>query len=190
MRGSVAAMADLHEPWLIRPATPDDAEEYVRCHVDCLAETYAEVMPPEFAAQHRADAPQEVRRARESWGRGGPVSSWLARDAAGDVVGVVSSGTGQQGWEMELGAPPTSVRHQLQHLYTPSRTHGSGLGRALLAAALPDEATYLWILHGNTRADRFYRRHGFAPDGDEMICGPSWFFRTMYRMVRPGSTAD
>ena len=79
---------------------------------------------------------------------------------------------------------------QLHHLYTRQHTHGSGLGQQLLEIALPDGcATYLWILHGNPRADRFYRRNGFAPNGDSMSCGPTWFHRTMYRLVRPAPPA-
>ena len=74
---------------------------------------------------------------------------------------------------------------QLHHLYTRARTHGSGLGARLLELAVGDRETYLWILHGNGRAAAFYRRAGFGPDGGEMSCGPSWFHRTMYRLVRP-----
>ncbi|WP_375430187.1 GNAT family N-acetyltransferase [uncultured Friedmanniella sp.] len=174
------------EQYDVRPATPDDAEDYVDCHVDCLAETYVEIMPPAFAELHRREAAALVDRTRQAWQAGtDQTSSWLARDATGEVVGVVRSGWGQQSWERELGAPTSSAPFQLHHLYTRQRTHGTGLGRQLLEIAVGAEHTYLWILHGNARADRFYRRQGFGPDGGEMTCGASWFHRTMYRLVRP-----
>jgi GNAT superfamily N-acetyltransferase len=69
-------------------------------------------------------------------------------------------------------------------VYTAARVHGSGLGQALLGAAVADRDAYLWILYGNHRAERFYRRNGFRPDGVELGCGPSWFHRPMFRMVR------
>ena len=179
----------MNESYQVSPVTLDDAEEYVRCHVDCLAETYAEIMPPAFFEEHRRDLPDEVVRTREAWraaaGQEGPrTRAWIARDRGGEVVGVVRSGPGMQDWERALDAPPTSVPFQLHHLYTRARTHGTGLGRRLLATAIDGQSTYLWILHGNPRADRFYRRHGFAPDGTTMDCGASWFHRTMYRLVR------
>ena len=178
------------ESYDVSPATLDDAEEYVRCHVDCLAETYAEIMPPAFVEEHRRDVPDEVARTREAWRVAAEVAgprtrAWLARGAGGEVVGIVRSGPGTQDWEWRLGAPPTSVPFQLHHLYTRARTHGTGLGRRLLETAVDGRSTYLWILHGNARADRFYRRQGFAPDGATMVCGASWFHRTMYRLVRP-----
>jgi GNAT superfamily N-acetyltransferase len=178
------------EEYDVRPVTLDDAEEYVRCHVDCLAETYAAIMPPVFVEEHRRAVPEQVVRTRAAWRANAAqpeprTAAWLARDGSGEVVGVVRSGPGVQQWERDLGAPPTTVPFQLHHLYTRQRTHGSGLGRRLLDTAVADRETYLWILHGNARADRFYRRQGFAPNGDEMSCGPSWFDRTMYRLVRP-----
>lgn len=173
----------------VRPVTLDDAEDYVRCHVECLAETYVDIMPPEFAALHRSDLPGRVARTRAVWREHAQqpharTQAWLARDVSGEVVGVVRSGPGMQPWEAALGAPPTTVPLQLDHLYTRQRTYGTGLGRQLLDLATGDQDSYLWILIGNVRADRFYRRHGFTPDGATLTCGESWFFRKMYRLVR------
>lgn len=176
----------------LRPVTPADAEAYIRCHVECLAETYVDLMPPAFIEEHRRELPAQVERTRAAWAEAARqpeprTAAWLARDADGEVVGVVRSGPGTQDWERALDAPPTTVDYQLHHLYTRVRTHGTGLGAQLLDLAVRDQETYLWILYGNPRADRFYRRHGFAPDGGEMSCGPTWFHRTMYRMVRPAA---
>ncbi len=177
------------EEYDVSPVNLADAEEYVRCHVECLAETYVDIMPAEFAALHRSDLAEQVERTQAAWRENARepeprTAAWLARDTAGEVVGVVRSGPGAQAWEAALGAPPTSVPFQLHHLYTRQRTYGTGLGRQLLELAIGDLDTYLWILYGNPRADRFYRRQGFAPDGGTMTCGRTWFFREMYRLVR------
>src|SRR5262249_61767409 len=60
---------------------------------------------------------------------------------------------------------------ELSALHVDPDAWGTGIGRALiaqaradLAAAGADEAQ-LWVLAGNTRADRFYARDGWTTDG-------------------------
>ena len=71
--------------------------------------------------------------------------------------------------------------HELYALYTRQAWWGTGLGDALLEAAVPPGPGWLFVLEANERAQGFYRRHGFAPDG----------FRQLYaglvlRMLRKG----
>ena len=49
---------------------------------------------------------------------------------------------------------------------------GSGLGHAMLTEALRQighRPVYLWAFRENTRARRFYEKHGFCRDGTERI---------------------
>ena len=44
--------------------------------------------------------------------------------------------------------------------------HGTGAGAGLLDAVLSQsEAAALWVADPNPRAQAFYRKHGFIPDG-------------------------
>lgn len=54
---------------------------------------------------------------------------------------------------------------ELEGLYTLDEVHGTGVGQALLDAAIGDRPAYLWALDRNPRAHAFYRRNGFAEDG-------------------------
>jgi GNAT superfamily N-acetyltransferase len=60
---------------------------------------------------------------------------------------------------------------ELMALYVDPPSWGSGTGRALIAAAreaLLDQGftqAVLWVLAGNTRAERFYRHDGWSHDG-------------------------
>ena len=49
---------------------------------------------------------------------------------------------------------------------------GTGLGHAMLTKALAqigDRPVYLWAFEKNTRAGRFYEKHGFCRDGSERV---------------------
>ncbi|GAB2495057.1 hypothetical protein GCM10027030_30590 [Luteococcus sediminum] len=195
---------------IIRPATVADAPYMTQCHIECLAETYAHIMPPAFAQQRRDRFRAEVdelvvqlveAEQAEAADRQPVRRHWLA-ELDGEVVGVAASGPGVAPWELEyFSNPEPPVGFNLDHLYTRARTHGSGLGPRMLATALArpgsDEplAAWLWIMRENPRAEAFYRRHGFVdddldgrlPGALEVDCGPTWFHRPMFRMWRPGA---
>jgi predicted GNAT family N-acyltransferase len=55
---------------------------------------------------------------------------------------------------------------QLYALYVYAADHGTGAGRELLEAVIaPAESAVLWVADPNPRAQAFYRKHGFVPDG-------------------------
>ncbi len=166
-------------PYLIRPATVDDAEAYARTHVAALHEAYEHIMPPEYHEYYDAELPAIIERRRaafeEAEGTSGSARSWLACDDGGPV-GIATSGPGRDEDRPDF---------ELHHLYTLRSTHGTGLGQRLLDTAIGTRAAYLWILDDNPRAERFYLRNGFVPDGTRMLCGPTWHHKPMFRMHRP-----
>ena len=77
----------------------------------------------------------------------------------GQLVGVAMSGP-------PLESGPWD--RQLYVLYVLEQAHGSGAGSALLDAVLDRaESAVLWVADPNPRAQAFYRREGFEPDGGE-----------------------
>ncbi|GAB2459619.1 hypothetical protein GCM10027265_06000 [Jatrophihabitans fulvus] len=60
---------------------------------------------------------------------------------------------------------------ELHAIYVDPAAWSTGVGRALMAAAVGglrahgDRAAILWVLVGNERAERFYSRAGWQPDG-------------------------
>ncbi|WP_253182714.1 GNAT family N-acetyltransferase [Arthrobacter sp. SW1] len=73
---------------------------------------------------------------------------------------------------------------ELQLIYALRRVHGTGVGQALLDAVIGKEAAYLWVLEDNPRAQAFYRRNGFVPDGKREILPEEWERLPEIRMVR------
>lgn len=182
-------------PYEVRLATADDAAGYAECYVECLAETYDHIMPPEFAQSRREKLPQLAEEFRVEFaemtddlaaGREPHRTHWVALDRDA-VVGIVSSGRGVAEWEQRFyDNPPAPVDFNLDHIYTRSLTHGTGLGQRLLDLAVPERrGAWLWILRNNPRAEAFYVRNGFSEEGLEVNCGPAWFGRPMFRMWRP-----
>lgn len=81
----------------------------------------------------------------------------VAHDEADEVVGLADAG---QARDTDMVGIP-----ELYRIYTLRRTYGSGLGSQLLQAAIGDTPAYLWVLEDNRRAEAFYRKSGFTPDG-------------------------
>lgn len=171
----------------VRPAEPADAEVWVATYLDALAAAYAELMPAEFVQQQWDRSADLVLDRRALFSRTvddppGP-RAWVAENATG-MVAVAEAGPGPGDWEVARGFPAPSTTRQLRRLYAIPRAHGSGAGQALLDAAIGENPAYLWIMAGNARAEAFYRRNRFVPDGLTGMGGPSWFGRPMFRMHR------
>jgi GNAT superfamily N-acetyltransferase len=59
---------------------------------------------------------------------------------------------------------------QLYVLYVHAADHGTGAGAGLLRSVVPPaESAALWVADPNPRAEAFYRKHGFVPDGTSKV---------------------
>ena len=160
----------------IRQAAPDDADALVRMHTLAHEECYGHVLPAGFFAARRAGIAERVERRRPFLESSEP--RLIALDACGDIVGFADAGPGRDAdrpRELELFA-----------IYTLNRTYGSGLGAALLTAAIGGSAAYLWVLENNPRARAFYAKHGFQPDGERKPLPAEWSALPEIRLVRTG----
>jgi ribosomal protein S18 acetylase RimI-like enzyme len=85
-------------------------------------------------------------------------------------------------WEQgELAGYAAVDPGSLRHLAVAPERFGTGLADELHAAAVEHWADHgarrvqLWVLADNTRARRFYARHGWSDDGREQRCPwPPW----------------
>jgi GNAT superfamily N-acetyltransferase len=73
------------------------------------------------------------------------------------VIGVAMAGPPE--------SPEPGWRLHLYVLYVLAAHHGSGAGAALLDAVVGHESAALWVADPNPRAQAFYLKHGFVPDG-------------------------
>lgn len=73
-----------------------------------------------------------------------------------------------------MSGPPDDTTapwtRKLRVLYVHASDHGTGAGQALLEAVIdPGESVALWVADPNPRAQAFYRKQGFVPDGTAQV---------------------
>jgi ribosomal protein S18 acetylase RimI-like enzyme len=146
----------------IRPATTTDAEAIARVDVASWRGAYSEILPDSYLASLDVDERAGLWRTAVT-ARG--TSVLVAEDETGPV-GFTSVGPSR-----DEDAEPGD--REIYAIYLHPRAWGTGVARDLMRTVLgslsPGTAVTLWILEENERAQHFYRRHGFQPDGTERI---------------------
>jgi len=152
---------------VVREAVPDEAALIAELQRTGWREAYAHLLSPEFLAA----LPVHAEMFRDGIARG---ANLRVAELDGEVVGYALAGRAPEGDPREL---------QLWHLYQLARAHGSGTGQALLDAVLGDRPAQLWTAEDNPRANAFYARNGFVPDGARKV-EAEWEGLVAIRMVR------
>ena len=129
-----------------------------RIHVATWQETYRGLMADEML-----DDPEFVSARQRFWTIGLTDERFSHHRVAvaefdGELIGIAQS------------AQPTDAdatwSQQLNILYVLASAHGTGAGKSLLEAVISsDAAAALWVADPNPRAQAFYRKHDFIPDG-------------------------
>lgn len=145
--------------WTIRPAGPDDAQALSVAGSATFLEAFADIIEGNAIVSHCTK-----QNSAETYAKylAGGAKAWLAEASKGAPVGFALL------TEPDLpGAREGDV--ELKRIYTLSRFHGSGVGAALMQAAVEATAGYQRLLLGvyrhNERAIAFYTKQGFEPIG-------------------------
>lgn len=154
---------------LLRLATPADAMAVARIQVRSWQGAYRGLMPDGYLDSLRP----EDRAARYDFATTDPaMPRTVVAEENGTIRGFATT--------MPSRDPDTADRGELCALYVDPDDWGCGYGVALVEAArrhLSESgftSAVLWLLEGNSRADRFYRADGWRPDGtrrSEMMWG-------------------
>ncbi|MDH2444792.1 GNAT family N-acetyltransferase [Amnibacterium sp. CER49] len=167
-------------PPRIRPAVPADAQALGRMHHAAWREAYASILLPGWFDDH----PIEERIERWAHHLGSPTPGTTVL-VAEDAVGGVILGHTIAGPARATEALPAVRDRELYSLYVLAAAYGTGLGRRLLDAALPDAApAQLWVFEANARARRFYEQAGFRLDGARQDASAELGGAPEIRMVR------
>ena len=143
--------------WMVRAAGPDDASALALVGAATFLETFAGAIAGSAIVGHcAANHTAEAYAALLAKG----AQAWIGEAHAGAPVGYALIA------QPELDAAQAGDV-ELKRIYTLSRFHGSGLGGALMDAAVAGAAGHTRLLLGvkadNHRAIAFYRKQGFDP---------------------------
>jgi GNAT superfamily N-acetyltransferase len=149
----------------IRAATPADARAIAEVHVEGWRWGYRDLLPA--AVLEGLDVTE-----REAWWIANLADPSLRSDRVvaervdDVIVGFAACGPADAGL-----APPPAGAGELFAIYLRDGSQGTGVGRALLAAARVAmrgsgfTTAVLWVFEANTRARNFYEADGWALDG-------------------------
>jgi GNAT superfamily N-acetyltransferase len=141
----------------LRRGSVADADDIGRVHAISRRAAYRELVPAEALATLTAEGQASYWRERLST-EPEPFSVHVA-EADGAVVA----------FAMGSARPPVAT---LNAIHVVPDLHGSGVAQRLHASLLGDFSGWgctsaeLWVLDGNGRAQAFYRRLGWVPDGE------------------------
>ena len=156
-------MAD-GQDWQVRQAEAGDVAALSLVGTATFLETFAGVLPGPAIVAHcaRSYAPEAFAAYLAKGSR-----AWIAEAVPGDAP----VGFAQLTAPDLPGAQDGDV--ELKRIYLLSRFHGTGVGAALMAAAVAGAAGHKRLLLGvyarNARAIAFYRKQGFEPIGERQF---------------------
>jgi ribosomal protein S18 acetylase RimI-like enzyme len=142
----------------VRRARAEDASAMARVNVESWRETYRGLMSDQVL-----DDPDFLPKREQFWCAALTDERYAENRAAvaeqnGEIVGIAMSGPALD--------EDAYAALQMYVLYLLAAHHGSGAAGELLDAVLPpSESACLWVADPNPRAQAFYRKQGFRPDG-------------------------
>ncbi|MCG2803248.1 MAG: GNAT family N-acetyltransferase, partial [Cellulomonas sp.] len=132
-------------------------------HVRSWQEAYAGIVPAEYLDS--LDVVERTSRWADLLDRGPAdhVATWVAV-VGSDVIGFASVGPARD-------EDARQAEREIYSIYLDPGTWGHGVARELMRTLIAQAGDRgllsLWVLADNERAQHFYRRHGFTPDGVE-----------------------
>ena len=172
-------MPGRHLDITLRTPAAADAPALAAVHHRCWVETYTGQVSGSFWDGFTAASlvPLWERITADD----GVLRNVAMAEVEGELVGLAMAGPSSV---REHPAFPPVRDRQLFMLYVLASHHGTGAGQALLEAVAGEDPVQLWVAAENPRAQAFYRRNGFLPDGARVAGSPTADEIPVLRMVR------
>lgn len=152
--------------WRVRAATAADAARVVEIRVKSWQHAYRDILPSGRLSELRPSG-GAVARWAELAAASPPTRLFVAVDGDDQPVAFCLVGDARE----DSDRHPSLPTGELWALYADPAVLGTGAGTALHAAGMDHLAQHgfaravLWVLADNDAGQRFYRSHGWRPDG-------------------------
>lgn len=145
----------------LRPPRKGEAAQLAQVHITAWRQAYQGTLPDRFWEDEALAA--RVRMWTQVIADAGHRSCARVAELAGEVIGIAMAA--------EPRDDDVDAQTQLFLVYLLAQHYGSGAADALLIEVLGEQSASLWVFKSNPRAQAFYRKHGFIPDGAEKDLG-------------------
>ncbi|GAB3424815.1 GNAT family N-acetyltransferase [Flindersiella endophytica] len=152
----------------VREARVGDARRVAEVHIAAWQAGYAGQLPADFLAGLSDDMEARAERRRERLELAANPCLIAVDDEAGELYGFTEFGAYRSGGDGDT-VPETTGELYVINLRPDA--WGKGIAASLFQAgidglrAMGYHDAVLWVLETNTRARRFYEKHGWKPDG-------------------------
>lgn len=163
-------MTNPQAEYSLRQGRPADAQALAELHVAVWRDTYRSMATAE--AYEQLGVARRLPYWNEALVTSDPETQVILGEVSGQILGVISTGHPRD------AVMADSI--EIKHLYVANAARGTGLGKALLNAALDHHraaghrAASLAVVEGNDHARRFYRHLGGKEVGKFVDPGPLW----------------
>jgi len=164
-----------------RLAREADAQLLAEVHVRCWRAAYRELLPADFLAA--LSISDRAERWQGRLGEEQPPWATTVAELGGELIGFASICRSRD--------DDLADWLELNTIYLLPSAWGTGVaGRLLEAALVRDQPCFLWVFADNQRAQAFYRKAGFVPDGATKPITLGGRTLTELRFRRPAEVAS
>jgi len=148
--------------FIIRKVLPEDAYEYTACHIACWQSAYKGIIPDEYLENMPSEQEQRTEKFKQALCDPDNYGFYCA-EFDGRIIGRLIIRNGRDEDKQDAG--------EIAAIYLIEEFWDKGYGREMMNFVISRfrsmgySEVFLWVLQDNTRARRFYEKHGFTFDG-------------------------
>jgi GNAT superfamily N-acetyltransferase len=152
-------------PVTLKKVLPENAHDYVLCHIACWRCAYKDIIPDAHFTKMESEIDERTEQLRKALIDQGGAYHFYYAESEGQMVGRLIFGKSRDNDKLDAG--------EILAIYLLEECWGKGYGQQMMDFALDElrcmgyHEVIVWVLKENHKARRFYEKANFALDGVE-----------------------